>query len=471
MLIYNTLTKKKEEFKPINHPKVKMYTCGVTVYDHCHIGHGRSLYVFEVMRRYLKFKGYKVDLIRNITDVDDKIINKAKTLAEEEKISLKEAFNQIRDTYIGSYYQDLDGLSLPKACKEPLATENIKEMIKFIKGLIDKKFAYQNGGNVYFKVRSLNSYGQLSGKKIDDLYSSVRIDQDSNKLDPLDFALWKTAKIDEPSWDSPWGKGRPGWHIECSVMARKYLKGDTIDIHGGGLDLVFPHHENELAQSKALTGKEFAKVWIHHGLITVNKEKMAKSLGNFFTIKEVLKKYPADVLKLFYLGAHYSSPIDFSWEKLDETKKAYERIDILRGKLLKSNIENVGSDGGSNFQYKERFIEAMDDDFNMPKALGVLFEMVNKCNKAFEKNSELKPQILKYTLDTMEKIADIFCLDFVKKQSGGLSDSQIKDMVDLRLELKKAKKFNQADKIRDELDKKGIIIEDTKDSSSWRRKI
>ncbi len=332
--IYNTLTKKKEEFRPQDNNQVKMYACGVTVYDHCHIGHARSLYVFEVMRRYIKYKGYDIKFVRNITDVDDKIINKARAWANEQNIPFQEAFDKVRNTYIDSYYRDLNVLGLPKADLEPKATENIDEMIIYIEKLIEKKFAYESGGSVYFSVRNLPQYGQLSGKKIDDLRESVRIDTDANKRDPLDFALWKQAKEDEPSWPSPWGKGRPGWHIECSVMSQKYLKTETLDIHGGGLDLVFPHHENERAQAEAGTGKSFANYWIHHGLLTIEKQKMAKSLGNFVTIVNALAKYPADILKLFYLQAHYSSSIDFSWERMEEAKKAYERIVILRDKLI-----------------------------------------------------------------------------------------------------------------------------------------
>ena len=471
--IYNSLTKQKQEFKPKESAAVKMYACGVTVYDDCHIGHGRSLYIFEVMRRYLEYRGYGVEFVRNITDVDDKIINKAAEWSKKENIPLKDAFDKVRKTYIDSYQQDLKLLDIPQAKKEPLATENIAEMQEYIQKLIDKDFAYEAQGNVYFSVRNFSSYGKLSGKKIDDLFSSVRIESDPLKKDPLDFALWKKAKPDEPSWNSPWGEGRPGWHIECSVMSQKYLKTDTLDIHGGGRDLVFPHHENERAQSESLTGKTFANYWIHHGLLTINGQKMAKSLGNFIILKDVLAKYPADVLKIFYLQAHYASPIDFSWERMEEAKTAYERLVILRDKLIKLRDEgvkpSVKTEGMA--QLKRDFDEAMDDDFNMPKGLAVLFDIVNHCNKLLEKEVEFKNNKLVTALDTMEDIANIFALSFSYKQTAELSDDKVEKLIQQRLEHRKNKNFKEADSIRKQLEEKGVILEDTKEGTEWRRKI
>ena len=468
--IHNSLTKKKEEFKPQSQGIVNMYTCGVTVYDDCHIGHGRSLYIFEVIRRYLKFRGFKVNLVRNITDVDDKIINKARTVAQEKNISLEEAFTYVRETYVDSYCDDLELLEIPKADIEPLATENIAQMQDHINKLIEKGYAYQAEGNVYFSVRKFPPYGKLSGKKIDDLFSSVRIESDPSKKDPLDFALWKKAKEDEPYWDSPWGRGRPGWHIECSVMSQRYLKTETLDIHGGGRDLIFPHHENELAQSESLSAKAFANYWIHHGLLTIESQKMAKSLGNFITIKDVIGKYPADILKLFYLGAHYSSSIDFSWEKMDEAKKAYGRIDILLGKLSK-----VSGQKRQRFEqiekFRKEFTEAMDDDFNMPKALGVLFEIINECNKLIETDDATKDAKLLCGLDLIKEIADIFVFTFKRKDLTDVSDEQIEEEINLRLDCKKNKDFEAADKIRKDLEGKGIILEDTKEGTTWRRKL
>ncbi|MBN2483104.1 MAG: cysteine--tRNA ligase [Candidatus Omnitrophica bacterium] len=475
--ISNTLTGQKELFGPLTPGTVNMYTCGVTVYDHCHVGHARSLYVFEVIRRYLSFRGYKVTLVRNITDVDDKIINRAREWAQEQDISLEEAFEKVRTTYIDSYYEDLKLLGIPQADAEPKATENIEEMQHYIGNLIEKGVAYEKEGNVYFSVRTLPHYGVLSGKKIDDLLDSVRIEKDPYKRDPLDFALWKKTKPEEPAWDSPWGKGRPGWHIECSVMSQRYLHTDTLDIHGGGVDLVFPHHENELAQSEALTGKQFAKYWIHHGLLTINGQKMAKSLGNFFTIKDVVKKYPADILKLFYLGAHYSSPIDFSWEKMKEAKTAYERIKILHDKLQqqygKINITEEFRGGAGNAGiFKQQFIEAMDDDFNMPRGLAVLFDMVTAFNKTLDSDIELKDFILKYALEIMQEIAHIFCLDFFTDRPLELSEKEIEAMIEMRAVYKKQKNFEEADKVREELLKQGIILEDGKDGkTTWRRKL
>jgi cysteinyl-tRNA synthetase len=475
--IYNSLTSSKQEFSPValNTNRIKMYTCGVTVYDSCHIGHGRSLYIFEVIRRYLKFRGYDITLVRNITDVDDKIINKARDWAKKENISLKQAFDQVRTFYIKDYYTDLESLGLPKADQEPLATENIAEIQEYINALIVKGFAYAKNGNIYFSPRKLENYGSLSGNSLDAVLEAVRIDDDPDKNDPVDFALWKKAKEDEPSWDSPWGKGRPGWHIECSVMSQKYLNVQTLDIHGGGRDLIFPHHENEKAQAEALTGKLFAKYWIHHGLLTINGQKMAKSLGNFFTIKDVLSKYSADILKIFYLQAHYSSSIDFSWEKMEEAKKAYERIAILKDKLEKNygNPESVGLQNSEAeaviLDFYNRFIEAMDDDFNMPRGLAVLFDLVTTCNKLLESNEEHKDFMLSQALKNIKLISSIFGLNFLNHKSSALSDAEISQKVNQRIKYKQEKNFKAADQIRDELQTMGIILEDAKDGKTiWR---
>jgi len=475
--IYNTLTRKKEEFKPQEPKTVKMYTCGVTVYDDCHIGHARSLCIFDVMKRYLTWRGYTVRFVRNITDVDDKIINKARDLAQRESMSLSEAFASVRTKYIDSYYEDLKRLSIAPAEHEPRATENIEEMIVFIEKLIEKGVAYEREGNVYFCVRKFPSYGVLSGKKIDDLYSSVRIEEDSLKADPLDFALWKRAKEDEPHWVSPWGKGRPGWHIECSVMSQKFLKTNTLDVHGGGRDLIFPHHENERAQSEAMGSGVFARYWIHHGLLTIDQQKMAKSLGNFVTIKEALKRYPADVLKLFYLQAHYGHPIDFSWERMEEARRAYERIDIVRGKLNRRLKEvNRGNQTpwgleASGRYFRDEFIEAMDDDFNMPKALAVLFGIVSACNEELETSGSDNVQRLAYASCVIDEIIDVFGLSFAKKALTGISDQEIEEKIKLRRACREQRDFSRADEIRKELESKGIILEDTKGGTEWRRKV
>jgi len=467
--IYNSLTRKKEELIPINPPQVNIYTCGVTVYDESHIGHARSLYIFDVIRRYLEYRGYKVNFVRNITDIDDKIINRAQ--------ELKTNWEALVGKYIGRYYEDLEALGIAKGDYEPRATENILDMLKHIQGLIDKGCAYVTDSGVYFNVRRFKDYGKLSGQGIDQMLTGVRKEPDETKEDPLDFALWKISKPDEPSWDSPWGKGRPGWHIECSTMSMKYLKTQTLDIHAGGRDLIFPHHENEIAQAEALTGKPFAKYWIHHGLLTINGQKMAKSLGNFITIKDVLVKYPADVLKIFYLQAHYSSPIDFTWEKIEDAKKAYEGIDILMRKLDQlfgtrkvSEVIHLGT--GAVGQFKEQFIKYMDDDFNTPRALSVLFDRVKQCNVLLNSDDKNKNLILNYAMDIIKEIADVFGLTFLQNKSSEMSDDQISWHISVRQTFKKQKNFQEADKIRRELEEKGIILEDTKDDkTTWRRKL
>ncbi len=386
--IYNSLSRKKEEFIPLKPPQVNIYTCGVTVYDESHIGHARSLYIFDVIRRYLKYRGFNVKFVRNITDIDDKIINRANEL----KINWKDLVKK----YIDRYYEDLEALGIQRGDYEPRATENIPDMIKHIEGLINKGFAYVTESGVYFNVRKFKDYGQLSGQGIDQMFSGVRIESDETKQDPLDFALWKKSKPDEPSWESPWSAGRPGWHIECSVMSQKFLKTETLDIHAGGRDLIFPHHENEIAQSEALTDKPFAKYWLHHGLLTINGQKMSKSLGNFITIKEFINKYKyADLLKLFFLSTHYSHPIDYTEEKIEESAKRKDSFDTFFQKAstwkqfwnhwysrpelvaLRNKTKTPFIDKDRVDSISEKFRQAMDDDFNTPQALGHLFELMD----------------------------------------------------------------------------------------------
>jgi cysteinyl-tRNA synthetase len=462
--IFNTLKKEKEGFCPQNPGEVKIYTCGVTVYDDCHIGHGRSLYIFEVIRRYLEYKGFKVRFVRNITDVDDKIINKAKEYVKEDRVSIFEAFNKVRTTYIDSYYQDLKLLGIPPANFEPKATEHILDMIDFIKELIDKEFAYVREGNVYFRVRRFTSYGKLSGKNIEELLNAVRIEPDPYKEDPLDFALWKRRKEDEPYWNSPFGEGRPGWHIECSTMARKFL-GETLDIHGGGKDLVFPHHENEIAQSEALTEKPFSLYWIHHGLITIKGEKMAKSLGNFFTLKEIFKDHHNEVLKLFYLSSHYASPLDFSLDKLSEYRRQRERLYIVYDWFRDVRIEPLKNEKVIKLQ--KEFEEAMDDDFNFSLAKSVLLSfpsIVASLDKKSSVSGEFK--------NLFFTIGKIFCLF---EEESFLLDDEFKRYIERKIEerkkLRKEKKYEEADRIREELIEKGIVLEDLTDGSTrWRIK-
>jgi cysteinyl-tRNA synthetase len=464
IFIYNSLTRKKEELIPLNPPKVNLYTCGVTVYDESHIGHARSLYIFDVIRRYLEYRGFKVNFVRNITDIDDKIIQRAK--------ELKVNWQDLIKKYIDRYNEDLTALGIKKADAEPRATENIQDMIKYIKCLIDKDYAYTTDSGVYFSVRKFKDYGKLSGQSIDQMLSGARIEPDEHKLDPLDFALWKKSKEDEPVWDSPFGKGRPGWHIECSVMSQKFLKTENLDIHAGGRDLIFPHHENEIAQSEALTGKPFAKYWIHHGLLTINGQKMAKSLGNFISIKDFMAKYKdADILKLFFLSAHYSHPIDYSEERITEAKQARERILILMDKIDKKVASRQSPVVSKKFkeveEIKSKFIEAMDDDFNTPRGLAVIFDLVNLANKNIE---DLDFILLAKTI--LKDLLDIFGISLkVTPKISTITDEGIKQKITEREEARKNKDYALSDKIRKELEAEGIILEDTKDGTIWRRKI
>ena len=460
--ISNTLKRKKEKFIPQGN-NVKMYACGVTVYDHCHIGHGRSLYTFEVIRRYLEYKGFNVKFVRNITDIDDKIINRAKVLSKSKNVHISEAFDDIRNTYIDSYYKDLASLNIPKASIEPKATDNIPHMINFIQGLIKKKMAYQKEDGVYFSVRKFPSYGKLSGKKIDELESSARIDPSPYKKDVLDFALWKAKKNDEPFWESPFGRGRPGWHIECSTMSKRFLS-DTLDIHGGGRDLIFPHHENEIAQSESLTGKQFALYWIHHGLITINGEKMAKSLGNFYTLKDILNRYHNEDLKLFYLSAHYSSPLDFSLDKLSEFTKQRQKLYVIYDYIRDAAIKPLKNP--DLLKIKGDFEKAMDDDFNFSVAKGALFALYS-----FVSSRRIRKEILGEVKNIFLSIGKVLIL-FEENESVSKDLKQyIKDKIKERNVLREQKKYNDADTIRNDLLNKGIILEDLQGSKTvWRIK-
>ena len=414
--IYNTLTRKKEEFKPMKEGHVGMYVCGPTVYDAPHIGHARSAYAFDVMRRYFAYKGYKVKFVRNVTDVDDKIINKAMQEFKGEDLNI--AVKNVSDKYLKVYHDCMGKLGIMQPDREPKATEYINKMTDFIKTLIQRGTAYQAGGDVYFDVAKANGYGKLSNQSFEMLESGARIASGENKKDPMDFALWKSAKPDEPSWDSPWGKGRPGWHIECSVMSSNIL-GDEFDIHGGGIDLIFPHHENEIAQSEG-AGKKFARYWIHNGLLTINKEKMAKSLGNFITI---------------------------------------EGTGQARDKENESAQKEINA-------FKEKFEKAMDDDFNTAEALAVLFDLVTCINKNF---SEL--YLAKDTLIELGKVLGLFESGKISGNSIDSSEkSEIENLINLRIAARKNKDFKEADKIRKELEEKGIILEDTKDGTTWRMK-
>ncbi|MBU1997788.1 MAG: cysteine--tRNA ligase [Candidatus Omnitrophica bacterium] len=456
MKIYNSLTREKEEFVPINGNKVNMYSCGVTVYDKCHIGHARSLYIFDVIRRHLKNSGFDVTFVRNITDVDDKIIAKANQLGKK--------FEDVVEENISLYENDLEMLKVDKADIEPRATHNIDGMKTHIQTLIDKGFAYESDGDVYFKVRKFENYGKLSGQSIEKMLEGVRIEADSKKKDPLDFVLWKRSKEGEPSWPSPWGEGRPGWHIECSVMSMKELGCDTLDIHAGGRDLVFPHHENEIAQSEALTGKPFAKYWIHHGLLKIDGQKMAKSLGNFITVEEALEKYGVDDIKMFFLSSHYSSEIDFSDKNIEESHKKIQKIKIFLSEAsAKTDHVTVSSIDAVIEDYRNRFIGTMDDDFNTPKALGVIFEMITEVNK-----SSYEQMYVDAAKVIVELCQNTFGLSLNDDQAQGLTDAE-QMLIDERINARAQKDYKRSDDIRDKLKDIGIIVEDGKDGHTWRR--
>ncbi len=482
--IYNTLSGQKEDFAPIKPGEVKIYTCGVTVYDYNHVGHGRSLIVFDMIRRYLKYLGYNVIFVRNFTDIDDKIINRAK----------KEClpFSVISDKFIKEYFDDAEKFRIEPADIEPRVTTHIPDIIDFIQKLINSGYAYEADGDVYFSVRKFKDYGKLSKRSVDELLAGARIELGEKKKDPLDFALWKSAKAGEPYWESPWGKGRPGWHTECCAMIFKHL-GETIDIHGGGLDLTFPHHENEIAQAESLTGKPFARYWIHNGLVTVNGQKMSKSLGNFITLKEIYNRYSPDILRLLVLSVHYRSPLDFSWEKMEETKKAYERlknaieeIDILKKLPIKDDFEG---DLYTHIQKAQAgFYSAMSDDFNTTEGLASLFGLVREMNilkdKAIKEGGISKKALESYkeASETLHNICrDIFglfdslepCIKEetieIKKKEEKISEDLINILIEIREKARKEKQFAIADEIRDKLTEKGIVLEDTPFGTKWKK--
>ena len=490
MLIYNSLTKKKEEFKPLQSGKIGIYTCGVTVYDLCHIGHARSIIAFDVVYRYFTYKGYEVTFVRNFTDIDDKIINKANQLGVP--------FNEVSEKYIKEYYVDINKLNIKKPTFEPKATEHIDEMIQFVKALIDKDFAYEVDGDVYYEVEKFKDYGKLSKKNIDELLAGARIDVNEKKKNPLDFALWKKSKENEPYWESPWGKGRPGWHLECSIMSMKYL-GETFDIHGGGKDLIFPHHENEIAQSEAYSGKPFAIYWLHNGFVNINKEKMSKSLGNFLTIREVVQRIHPDILRFFLLTSHYRSPIDFSEENIKNAANGYIRLNYSLEKLYSILGNEISSDSSINEknltkaqrkllnkleETKESFFSAMDDDFNTAKAIGIIYDFLPHLNKIIyapnlKLNENLKKILysIKNFFTDVSQILGLFSIspaDFIlsekKKflQKNNIDEKFINERISQRAEYRKNKNFEKADEIRDELEKLGISLEDTPSGTFWK---
>lgn len=464
MKLYNTLTRQKEEFVPLDGNNVKMYACGPTVYNYFHIGNARCFVVFDMLRRYLEYRGYNVRFVQNFTDVDDKMIKRAR----EEGITVAE----VADKYIGEYFVDAKGLGVVPATVHPRATENIDEIISIISTLIEKGHAYESNGDVYFRTLSDKDYGKLSHMPIDELEKGARIDVSDEKEDALDFALWKAAKPGEPKWQSPWGEGRPGWHIECSAMVLRYL-GETIDIHCGGQDLTFPHHENEIAQSECCTGKPFARFWLHNGYINVNNTKMSKSLGNFFTVRDVAEKYGYPAIRFFILSAHYRSPINFSAEIIEQSKNALERITNCRENLefyMKSAAAGEPSPEqlASLDAYKAAFIEAMDDDFNTADGIAAIFELVRAANELIASNAPLG------AVERASELLDELCglMGFVEPKSGDDEAfiAEVEAAIARRAAAKKAKNYAEADKIRAELLEQGIVLEDTPNGTKWSRR-
>lgn len=467
MKVFNTLTKKKEEFVPLEEGKVRMYVCGPTVYNYIHIGNARPMIVFDTVRRYFEYKGYDVNYVSNFTDVDDKIIKKA----IEEQVSAQE----ISQRYIAECKKDMAGMNVKPATKHPLATEEICGMVEMISELIDKGYAYEKNGTVYFSTRKFKDYGKLSHKNLDDLRSggrSLLVSGEDEKEDPLDFVLWKPKKEGEPFWKSPWSDGRPGWHIECSVMSRKYL-GEQIDIHAGGEDLIFPHHENEIAQSEAANGKEFARYWMHNAFLNIDNRKMSKSLGNFRTVREISEQYDLQVLRFFMLSAHYRSPLNFSAELMEASKNGLERIlnatDNLKHLIASVAAEEMSAEEKEAFSktdaYVEEFEKAMDDDFNTADAIAAIFELVKYANTTA--TAESSKEYLRGLLDRIVKLGDALGLILDKKEE--LLDADIEKLIEERQAARKAKDFARADAIRDELLEKGIILKDTREGVQWKK--
>lgn len=467
MKVFNTLTKTKEEFVPLQTGKVSMYVCGPTVYNYIHIGNARPMIIFDTVRRYFEYKGYDVNYVSNFTDVDDKIIKKA----NEEGVTASE----ISERYIKAVKEDMENLNVKPATIHPKATEEIDGMIQMIQDLIQKGYAYEKNGTVYFRTKSFSAYGKLSKKNIDDLeagHRDIQVAGEEEKENPFDFVLWKPKKEGEPYWNSPWSEGRPGWHIECSVMSRKYL-GEQIDIHAGGEDLIFPHHENEIAQSEAANGKDFAKYWMHNGFLNIEHKKMSKSSGNFFTVREIGEKYPYEVLRFFMLsGAHYRMPLNFSQDLMESAKNALERIQtavehlthlssITKEKLLLEKENQLIQEFD---QLVKKFEEAMEDDFNTADAISVIFEMVKLANSNI--TSEYAKETIRIVLKKISKLCDILGIQTEKKKV--LLDTEIEALIEERQMARKNKDFKKADEIRDTLLEKGIVLEDTREGVKWK---
>ena len=466
MKIFNDMDMQLEEFQPIEPGKVKMYACGPTVYNYIHVGNARPIVIFDVLRRYFEYRGYEVTFVQNFTDVDDKIINRAK----EEGVTS----DQIAEKYIAEYWKDVTALGVRPATVHPKATENIGPIIKIVKTLIEKGYAYEVNGDVYYRTLKFAGYGRLSHQPIEDLQSGARIDVSDVKENPLDFALWKAAKPGEPSWNSPWGAGRPGWHIECSAMSNRYL-GKTIDIHCGGSDLAFPHHENEIAQSEAANGCKFVNYWMHNGFINVDNRKMSKSLGNFFTVREAAEVYGYDCIRMFILMSHYRSPLNYSGEILMQAKAALERLSTAKdnldffcqngadGEMTAAEAETLASLG----VYRQKFCDAMDDDFNTADAISAIFELVREINSAVSPNAHPTKALAEGCRKLYLELSDVLGIPFAEKKDELTSEQEA--LFNARKEARKAKNWAESDRIRDELKAQGILVEDTPQGMKWKR--
>ncbi len=468
LVLYNDLTRTKEPFVPLKEGHVGFYSCGPTVYDFFHIGNARPFIVFDVLRRYLEYSGYEVTFVQNFTDIEDKMINRA----NQEGITVK----QLADRFIEEYYKDADALGIRRATHNPKATEHMPEIIALIEKLVEKGHAYATDGDVFFDVGSFPSYGVLAKQSLEELQSGARVEINERKRHPLDFALWKAKKEGEPSWPSPWGEGRPGWHIECSAMSMKYL-GETLDIHSGGTDLTFPHHENEVAQAEAATGKPFVRYWIHNGYLLIDKEKMSKSLGNFLTARAALQKYPAKAIRLFMLSAHYRSPINFSEESLNQSLGAVERLENCWSDLehARKNRKTTTDGSRNEFEalfkeYENRFTTAMDDDFNTAAALGILFEAVKTVNTYLKETQTLEESFLESAAEFFRKIDSVMGVLGLDAATGEEDAAEIEGLIAERNAARKNKDFKRSDTIRDDLAARGILLEDTPDGTKWKKK-
>ena len=466
MKIFNTLTREKEELIPLIEGEYKIYACGPTVYNFIHIGNARPLCVFDVMRRYLEYRGNKVNFVQNFTDIDDKIIRRA----NEEGVTFKD----ISEKYIEEFWTDAKGMNVREATTHPKATENIGEIIDIVSTLIEKGYAYEVNGDVYFSTKKFEEYGKLSHQPLEDLEAGARINVGEVKREPMDFALWKSAKPGEPYWESPWGQGRPGWHIECSAMVRRYL-GETIDIHCGGQDLVFPHHENEVAQSECCNGKPFARYWMHNGFITVDKVKMSKSLGNFFTVRDVAEQYGYEPIRYLMISCQYRSPINYSFDAIAQCKASLERLYTCRNNLdfaLKNAVEEAGEKDAEIIALidgkKDKFIEAMEDDLNTGEALGAVFELVRDINTHVNEGVQSKA-LVEYAAKIFDELMDVLGLLYNRKAEDKSLDDEIEALIAARNDARKNKNWAEADRIRDELKAQGIVLEDTPQGIKWHR--